>query len=283
MRLRSLLFTPAHMPERFGKALASEADVIIFDLEDAVAPAIKAEARDNLRLLHPREAGRKIAVRVNPADTDWHAFDLEAVVAAKVDLVMLPKCGGAVDVAQLDRALAAIETVSGRARGSTGIIALAGEDAESLANLDYRQASSRLVAIALGAEDLSGDLGVDPRDGSGQVTPLIAHARMLIAFAARRVGIAAIDTPFPNIADPDAHAREAQEAVAMGFAGKMCIHPGQIAALNAAFQPSEMAIDRARRIVAAFERDSDLGVMQMDGKMIDKAHLQGARRLLERL
>lgn len=280
-RLRSLMFTPAHMPGRFAKALASAADVIIFDLEDAVAPAQKAEARENLAALRSRPEGRRIAVRVNSADTEWHRADLRAVVAAQADLVMLPKCGGPADILQLDDALEAVEAASPVWR--TDIIALAGEDAASLAALDYRGLTPRLAAIALGAEDLSADLGIAPRDADGRVSPLIAHARVLVALAARQAGVAAIDTPFPDIANPAGNLREAQEAVALGFRGKMCIHPGQIDALNAAFQPDPAAVSRAQAIIAAFAENPALGVLQMGGKMIDKAHLAGAQELLARV
>lgn len=283
MRMRSLLFTPAHMPGRFEKALASAADVVIFDLEDAVAPAQKAEARDNLLPLRDRAEGRRMAVRVNSVDTGWYRFDVQAAVAAGADLVMLPKCCGGPDVLRLDAALEAAETGLGVEFGRTGIIALAGEDPVSLERLDYGGLTPRLAAIALGAEDLSGELGVQPRDAEGRFSPTIAHARILIALAARRAGVAAIDTPFPDIQDPDGHAREAHDAAALGFTGKMCIHPAQIKELNKAFQPGDEAVERALRIVAAFGEHAGAGVLQLGGKMVDKAHLEGARRLLARI
>jgi citrate lyase subunit beta / citryl-CoA lyase len=279
VRFRSLLFTPADTVRRYDKALASDADVVIFDLEDAVAPGRKGEARDCISRLTDRTPARRIAIRVNGLDTPWFRADIEAAVAARADLVMLPKCGSAADLLAIDAALDASEQSAG---GDTGIIALAGEDAGSLAALDYKGVTPRLAAIALGAEDLSAELGIAPRDEGGRLSPLIEHARILISLAARRAGVAAIDTPFPDFTNGERHRREANDAVALGFAGKMCIHPSQIAGLNETFQPSPVAIERARSIVAMMQGNGDRGAVQIDGKMIDKAHLHGALQLLER-
>jgi citrate lyase subunit beta / citryl-CoA lyase len=279
VRFRSLLFTPADTVRRYEKALASDADVVIFDLEDAVAPARKGEARDYISRLTNRPSGRRIAVRVNSIDTPWFRADVEAAVAARADLVMLPKCGKAADLLVLDAVLDDVERTGG---SDAGIIALAGEDAASLAALDYKGVTPRLVAIALGAEDLSAELGIAPRDEHGCFSPMIDHARILISLAARRAGVVAIDTPFPDFMNDEGHRREAHDATVLGFAGKMCIHPSQIASLNEAFQPSPVAVERARHIVAMMQANGNKGAVQIDGKMIDKAHLQGAVQLLER-
>lgn len=272
--LRSLLFCPGDSARKMEKALAAGADAVILDLEDAVAPAAKAEARGLVRDTLGRLRTGAIIVRVNAADTDLHLEDLAAVVPAGPDAIMLPKCAGAADLRQLADRLDALEAAFGLERRTIGILPLVTETAAALARLDYAGVTQRLVALGFAGEDLASDLGVAARAG-GTMNPLLAEARRAVAFAAATAGVPAIDTPFPDPRDPDQLSAEARAAVALGYGGKFCIHPGQIAVVNAAFRPDDAQVRWGQTVIAAL---GDAGVALVDGRMVDRAHLPLARR-----
>lgn len=279
MRLRSLLFAPGDSARKAEKALAGDADGVILDLEDSVAPDGKAAARAAVAALLGRVSHPNLIVRVNPPGTPWYLDDLALIVRGKPGAVMLPKCSGPGELVALDHHLEALEAASGLARGGIGVLALVTETAASLLRMDYRGAP-RLRALCFGAEDLSADLGVVPRDVSGGYAAPVALARGVVLLGAAAAGVPALDTPWPDPRDADGLAREAAEAARAGFAGKLCIHPAQIAAVNAAFTPSPEQVAWARRVREAFTARPGAGVFALDGKMVDTPHLKLAERIL---
>ncbi len=291
-KLRNLLFAPGDSARKAEKALASEADGVILDLEDSVALPGKDAARALVAALLPAMPRPGVVVRVNPRGTPWYLADLAAVVPHRPAAVLLPKCTGPDDLLALDHHLEALEAAHGLPAGSVGVLALVTETAASLARMDYREAPARLVALCFGAEDLSADLGVAPRGGiapQGGIAPRgpgqeyaapVAAARAMTLLAAGAAGVAALDTPWPDPRDPAGLDAEARQAAADGFAGKLCIHPGQVAAVAAAFTPSTARVAWAERVREGFAAHPDAGVFALDGKMIDRPHLKLAERIL---
>lgn len=278
LRLRSLLFAPADSERKAAKALASDADGVILDLEDSVAPDRKPVARSMVAALLP--VPRPVVVRVNPRDTPWYLADLAATVPGRPDAVLLPKCTGRHDIEALDHHLEVLEAAAGLPLGGIGILALVTETALSLRHMDYAGSPARLLALCFGAEDLSADLGIAPRGPGGSYAAPVAAARAAMLLAAAQAGIPALDTPWPDPKDPEGLAREAATAARDGFGGKLCIHPAQIAPVNAAFTPAPAQVAWAERVVAAFAGSPGAGVLALDGAMIDQPHLKLARRIL---
>lgn len=279
-KLRNLLFAPGDSARKADKALVSDADGVILDLEDSVAPPGKDAARALVAALLPSVSRPGVVVRVNPRGTPWYLSDLAAVVPHRPAAILLPKCAGPGDLLALDHHLEALETAHGLPAGHVGVLALVTETAASLAQIDYRGAPSRLLALCFGAEDLSADLGIAPR-GPGHAYPApVAAARAATLLAAAAAGVAALDTPWPDPRDAAGLDAEARQAAADGFAGKLCIHPGQTAAVAAAFTPAPERVAWAEQVCAGFAARPDAGVFALDGKMIDRPHLRLAERIL---
>ena len=276
MKLRSLLFAPGDSERKTIRALESDADLVILDLEDSVAPSSKADARTAVAAA--LTSVRPAAVRVNPQNSAWYLADLAAIVPCRPHAIMLPKCGGPADLAALDHHLEALETAHGLVVGAIGVLALVTEQATALGRMEYAGSPGRLWALCFGAEDLAADLGVTART-AGRYPAVIAAARTATLLAAAQAGVPAIDTPFPDPRDASGLATEAA-AAADGFAGKLCIHPGQIEAVAAAFTPAADRVTWARRVVEAFAREPAAGVLVLDGAMIDRPHLNLANRIL---
>ena len=285
--MRSLLFVPGHDEKKLGKSLACGADAIIVDLEDSVAAAAKPEARVRARAFLGRaralERRPKLIVRVNPLPGGETDRDLEAVMPGAPDAIMLPKSLGGASVQELSVKLGVREALEGLPDGATAILAIATETAGALfAMASYRGASARLMGLAWGAEDLSADLGAENnRDDLGYASPY-RLARDLTLLGATAAGVAPIDTIFANFRDLDGLHAEAEAAQRDGFAGKMAIHPAQVAVINAAFTPTPEAVRRARAVVAAFAANPGAGVVVLDGAMLDLPHLTRARKVLWR-
>ncbi len=281
MRLRSPLFAPGDSERKVRKALASVADAVILDLEDSVAMSAKDAARAMTAAMLPGLDRPGVIVRINPPGTDWYLPDLAAIVPGRPQAVMLPKCGGAEDLLALDHHLEALEAAAGHPRGSIGVLPIVTETAAAALNLPTMAgAARRVLAFCFGAEDLSADLGIAPRREDGSYPAPVAHARATVLLAAGAAGVPAIDTPWPDPRDTTGLAREAAEAAADGFAGKLCIHPDQIAPVNAAFTPDPARLAWARRVLEGFAAQPGAGVFALDGKMIDRPHLRLAERLL---
>jgi citrate lyase subunit beta/citryl-CoA lyase len=270
---RSWLFVPADSERKIAKALDSEADAIIFDLEDSVAPAQKAGARDILKELPKRSNGPEWWVRINPLGSEFHKDDLTLIGSAYVHGIVLPKAESGADVVQL-----------AHRTGNIPIHAIVTETAASLFGLlSYRQLGLPLAAMSWGAEDLSAALGASSKyDANGELSFTYKLARSLCLAGAVAAGVQPVDGVFADFNDAEGLRREAEAAHREGFTGKLAIHPDQVAIINAAFTPSKDDIRHAEEIVAAFEAHPDAGVLSVGGKMVDRPHLTQAMRVLER-
>ena len=284
MKLRSLLFVPGDSERKFEKATRSGADALILDLEDSVAPTQKAAARGLVANLVDRRGRRdwSLFVRVNALDSGLVLDDLAAVVRPGLDGLMIPKTNGAQDVERVACYLDALETRAGMPVGSVKLAIVATETAKAMFGLhSYAPAHPRLAALTWGGEDLAAALGATANsDEHGDWTFPYQIARAQCLFAASAAGVAAIDTVFVDFRDADGFERDCQRSRRDGFTGRMAIHPDQVAAINRWYAPSEAEIERARKIVAAFEANPGAGTLGIDGKMVDIPHLKAARKIL---
>jgi len=281
--IRSLLFVPGDKDKLIRKALASEADAIIVDLEDAVAPSAKEAARNTTReTLLSAERSKPVFVRLNAFDTGWLAADLTAVMGARPFGVMLPKCSGPVELEQLAHYLDMAEAMEGIPAETTRIATVATETATATLNLasPVGTAKSRIWGLLWGAEDLAADLGLGSnRNADGRYTDPCRHARTQCLFAANAIGAVAIDAVYTDFRDPVGLEAECREGLRDGFTAKAAIHPAQIEVINRMLTPSKPELDWARKVLDLL---SDTGVAQLDGRMIDIAHKRIANRLLAR-
>ena len=270
---RSWLFVPADSERKITKALDSDADAIIFDLEDSVAPEQKGTARDILKALPKRSNGPEWWVRVNPLGSEFLRDDLKLIGSAYVHGIVLPKAESGADVTQL-----------AHRTGNIPIHAIVTETAASLFGLlSYRDPKSPLVAMSWGAEDLSAALGASSKyDADGSLSFTYRLARSLCLAGAAAAGVQPVDGVFADFKNEKGLQAEAQAAAREGFTGKLAIHPAQVAVINAAFTPSKDEVRHAEEIVAAFEAHPDAGVLSINGRMVDRPHLLQARRVLER-
>jgi citrate lyase subunit beta / citryl-CoA lyase len=277
--MRSLLFVPGSSAKMMAKAAASGADVIIFDLEDAVHPDAKPAARRLVAETLAERAGGGPAryVRVNALDSAWCAGDLEAVLPSRPDGIMLPKAEGPEDLHRLPDLIERWEIPGALTR----IIVVCTETPAATLSLAARSwAHPRLAGLLWGGEDLSAAIGATTnRDEDGRYTAPFAVARSLCLFAARAAGVVPIDAVFTNFRDSEGLARETDAARRDGFSAKAAIHPGQIGVINQRFTPTEAERGWAERVLLAFAA-SDTGVVQIDGVMLDAPHLAQARRIM---
>jgi len=273
MTPRSWLFVPADSEKKIAKALDSEADAVIFDLEDSVAAGQKARARDILKGLPERDGGPQWWVRVNPIGSEHHKDDLELIGIADVHGIVLPKSEGGWDVVEL-----------AHRTGTIPIHAIVTETAASLFGmLSYRDPASPLAAMSWGAEDLSAALGASSKyDDRGELAFTYKLARSLCLAGAVAAGVQPVDGVFADFKNDKGLKAETEAARREGFTGKLAIHPAQVPIINAAFTPSAAEVKHAAAIVAAFEAHPDAGVLSVDGKMVDRPHLAQAQRILER-
>ena len=270
---RSWLFVPADSEKKIAKALETEADAVIFDLEDSVAPDRKAAARAILKHLPKQSNGPQWWLRVNPLGSEYHKEDLKLIGSAYVHGIVLPKAESGADVTQL-----------AHRTGNIPIHAIVTETAASLFGLlSYRDPGSPLAAMSWGAEDLSAGLGASSKyDKSGGLSFTYKLARSLCLAGAVAAGVQPVDGVFADFRDEKGLRAEAEAAAREGFTGKLAIHPAQVPIINSAFTPSREDVKHAREIVAAFEAQPGAGVLSVDGKMVDLPHLTQARRVLER-
>lgn len=286
--MRSLLFVPADQPRKIEKALGCEADALILDLEDGVAPERRAKARvtaaEALERARATRARPRMIVRVNPVSGDSWRADLAAVMGADPSAIMLPKAASGADVARLADEMGVRERDLGLAEGVTRIIAIASEmPAALLAMASFTGCSPRLDGLAWGREDLSAALGAaSTADATGRMTSPFRLARDLTLFAAAAAGVRAIDEIEADIGDVARLAANAREAARDGFAGKMAIHPDQVPIINAAFTPAPAEVEEARAIVALFAQSPGAGALRFGNRMVDRPHLLRAERILGR-
>jgi citrate lyase subunit beta/citryl-CoA lyase len=270
---RSWLFVPGDSEKKILKALESDADAVIFDLEDSVVPDRKKVAREILKTLPKRSNGPQWWLRVNPLGTQFHKDDLKLVGNAYIQGIVLPKVENGGDVAHV-----------AHRTGNIPIHAIVTETPASLFNLmTYRDPNSPLAAMSWGAEDLSAALGAASKyDADGSLSFTYRLARSLCLAGAVAAGVQPVDGVFADFRDDAGLQAEAEAAAHEGFTGKLAIHPAQVAIINTAFTPSPDDIRHAEEIVAAFEEHPDAGVLSVGGKMVDRPHLVQARRVLER-
>jgi citrate lyase subunit beta / citryl-CoA lyase len=277
--MRSKLFVPGDRPALFSKALRSLADAVCFDLEDAVLPEQKATARSHVKafLQSNAAAKRRIAVRVNDLRSAFFAEDLSAVVWPGVALVNIPKTE---DPSELNEVAASLSKLE-QQRGITQAIAIL-PTIESPRGLRLAhaigQAGPRVAGLQLGLVDLFSPLGISAQDKTA------AHqVRLLLRLAAGEADILCFDSAFPDFTDVDGFAEEAAVARSLGFSGKSCIHPNQIAAANRIFLPTAKEVDAARRIVDAAREAAaeERGVFALDGRMIDRPIIRRAEEIIQ--
>lgn len=286
--MRSLLFTPGDSERKLAKGPASGADVILIDLEDAIAPEGKKIARhmtaEFLSTQQRADDTPPFYVRINDLESGMAEADLEAVAPARPDGIMLPKAKSGADIQTLSTMLDALEQKAGIEPGGLSILVLALETPEGIINIaSFGECSPRVTGYTWGAEDLAATIGASAnRDETGRYSEPFALARNLCLFAAASAGVHAIDTVYTDFRDLEGLERDAREAARDGFSGKMAIHPDQVSVINAAFTPDADEIAHAKRIIAAFSAAPGAGAVGLDGKMVDQPHLKMAQRTLER-
>jgi citrate lyase subunit beta/citryl-CoA lyase len=284
--MRSLLFVPADGGSKLDKALGSGADAVIVDLEDSIAPERKTAARQSAAAFLGEavklETRPRLLVRVNGLQTGLTDDDLDAVVPARPDAIMLPKAEGGAAVIHADAKLTAREAINGLDDGHIKIVALATETASALFLAGtYAGASARLIGLTWGAEDLSADLGAEAnRDKDGSFLDPYRLARTLCLAGAASAKVDAIDTVYVDFRNDAGLRRECEEARRDGFTAKMAIHPAQVPAINAVFTPTPEALATAHAIVAAFAAAPGAGTVGLNGVMYDRPHLARAMRVL---
>lgn len=270
---RSWLFVPADSEKKIAKAIESDSDALIFDLEDSVVPDRKRKAREILIDLPERTGGPEWWVRINPLGSEYHKDDLELISRGDISGIVLPKAESGADIVEL-----------AHRTGNIPIHAIVTETAASLFNLlSYRDPKSPLVAMSWGAEDLSAALGASSKyDDNGDLAFTYRLARSLCLAGAVAAGVQPVDGVFADFRDSDGLRAEAEAARREGFTGKLAIHPAQVPVINAAFTPSPDELAHAQAIVDAFDAEPDAGTVAVGGRMVDRPHLEQARRVLQR-
>ena len=268
---RSFLFVPATRPERYAKALASEADVVIIDLEDAVAPGDKAQARGQLATAFAAISAHdrtRLVVRINASGTPWQETDLglvQSLAAQGLAGVMVPKA----------ESLAALQRVAGAVGPLCALLPLI-ESVAGLDHLDALAAAPQVLRLAFGHLDFQADLGLACASDEAELVPV----RLAVVLATRRAALApAIDGVTPGTRDSAQLQLDAARSRRSGFGAKLCIHPAQAAIVNAAFAPGAAELEWAQRVVTAVEAAGG-GVVSLDGRMVDLPVLRLAQRTL---
>ncbi|SEH19195.1 citrate lyase subunit beta / citryl-CoA lyase [Sphingopyxis sp. YR583] len=285
--IRSFLFIPGDSEKKIAKIDMVAADAFILDLEDAVAPARKATARQLVAdVLGSRpQANRRsqLWVRVNPLDTGATLTDLAAVMPSIPDGIMLPKVNGPKDVTEVAHYLSAFEAAAGLGVGKTRILPVATETALAPFRLgDYSATpAGRLYGLTWGAEDLSTAIGASGNTGNdGEWTHTYKMVRSLCLLGAHAADGEAVDTLHVDFRDAEGLRATSRAARAEGFSGRIAIHPAQVDIINEAFSPSPDEVAFARRVVDLFAANPDAGTLGLEGKMLDIPHLKQALRLL---
>jgi citrate lyase subunit beta/citryl-CoA lyase len=270
---RSVLYMPSSNERALEKAKSIPCDGLILDLEDAVAPDAKPSARDAAcaAASSGEYGGRELVIRINGADTEWHADDMAAACAAGPDAILVPKVNSADAVLQL------VEAMAGHhAPAHTKLWAMVETPYAMLHAEDIAGASDRLTVLVMGTNDLAKELYAEHVPGR---QPLLTGLSLAL-LAARATGKAIIDGVYNDVKDTEGFLAECQQGREMGFDGKTLIHPGQVEGANEAFAPSEKAVEDARGILQAWEDGKGSGVVTFNGRMIENLHVESARRTL---
>lgn len=270
---RSVLYMPGSNERALEKAKSLPVDGLILDLEDAVAPDAKALARENVvaAVASGEYGARELTIRINGADTEWHADDLRAAAAVGPDAIVVPKVNSPEAVLSL---VDAIESAG--APDKTRLWAMIESPYAVLHAEEIAAASDRLTVLVLGTNDLVKELFVDHVPGRG---PLVTSLQLAV-LAARATGKVVLDGVYNDVRDVEGYLAEVEQGRRFGFDGKTIIHPGQIEGANAGFAPSKEAIADARGLIAAWEDGAGQGVVTYRGKMVERLHVDSARRTL---
>ena len=270
---RSVLYMPASNERALEKATSIPCDALILDLEDAVAPDAKPDAREAAcaAAASGDYSTREVTIRVNGADTEWHSDDLGAACAAGPDAIVVPKVGSA------DAVLALVEAMSGfGAPEHTTLWAMVETPAAMLHAEEIAAASERLTVLVMGTNDLAKELYAEHVPGRHPLLPGLGLALL----AARATGAAILDGVYNDVQDTEGFLAECRQGREMGFDGKTLIHPSQVDGANAAFAPSEQAVEDARGILQAWSDGAGSGVVTYRGRMVENLHVETARRTL---
>ena len=284
---RSFHFVPGPNERMLKKALSSEADCLILDLEDAVAPDKKKDSRKILCewLCEVDFGGKEVALRINPLNSPWGLDDLLESMKAPPHIYVIPKPERLTEVQLVESLIDKHEVRYGHTFGVTRLVLIAGETPNGVVNLHTLSSTARIDGITWGAEDLASALGTtENRDQHGDYLRMFEYCReqTLLASVAHRVQ--PIDTVYVEFRDTGGLARDCEHAKKMGFTGKLTIHPSQISIVNEVFTPSLQDVKAAERLVAAFDeaRLDGRNAFAFEGKMVDAPHLAQARATLER-
>jgi citrate lyase subunit beta/citryl-CoA lyase len=280
---RAFLFVPADSDRKLAKGAESGADALILDLEDSVGAERKPIAREMAAtwLAARRPDGPEGWVRVNALDSGLTMSDLAAVVRARPDGIVLPKCSAPDQLRVVDAALSALEAREGLADRSIRVMPIVTETPAALFSLGTYAGSPRLAAMTWGGEDLAAGVGAKAnRREDGGWDELYRLARSLTLAGAAAAEVPAIDTIYADFRNEAGFAAECAEARRMGYAGRMAIHPAQVAVIQATFSPTEEEIAWARAVVEGFAAQPGAGVLSISGKMVDRPHLVQAQRIL---
>jgi citrate lyase subunit beta/citryl-CoA lyase len=283
LKMRSWLFVPGDSEKKMAKAADSAADIVLFDLEDAVATGNKVLAR---RIVHDFFKRRDTAierlwVRVNPLDGPYTLDDLVAIMPARPGGIMLPKVNGRQDVERLDHYLSALEVAHGIERGSTPLIVLVTETAEAMFHTGDYKGAPRVVALTWGAEDLADSIGASTnRNPDGAYSFTYEMARSLCLLGAVTAGVTPIETIQGDFRDLEGLKARAEKVRRDGYRGMLAIHPAQVDIINAAFTPTPEEIAQAQEIVDIFAANPGVGAIGYGGGMLDRPHLARAQTLL---
>ncbi len=275
-------FVPGGNEKFFAKGLSGDADTLVLDLEDSVPAGSKDHARAAVtEWLDARaETAKELMVRVNAAETPWHRADLDAVVAAAPESLMVPKVDGSADLDAVWRLVTSVDPDS-----QIGLFSVATETAAGVLSIAAIAGHPRSDGICWGAEDLSAVLGASrSRDDQGDLLPVFRTVQSMCLIGAAAGGVGAVDAVFTDLRDLAGLRREAELSAAMGFVGKITIHPDQIAVVNDAFTPSAAAVLEATEMLEANDEHATRGHGAFDfrGQMVDAAHIARAERLLAR-
>ncbi len=283
-QMRSWLFAPGDSEKKMTKAAEGPADVVIFDLEDAVTEANKPAARTAIRdFLEARseDARARLWVRINSLEGILTDEDLAAIMPARPGGIMLPKARGRHDVEELDRRLTVLEAEHGIAPGSTQVIALVTETAAAMFTTGDYAGAPRLAAMTWGAEDLADSIGAMSNRGTdGEFSFTYELARSLCLLGAAAAEVLPIETIQADFRDLDGLKERATRVRREGYRGMLAIHPAQVEVINEAFSPNAEELAEAREIVAMFEANPGAGTIGWKGGMLDRPHLSRARQLL---
>ncbi len=280
---RSWLFAPGDSEKKMTKAMEGTADIVLIDLEDAVATENKQLARTMVHdFIKANPAQRdRLWVRINPFDGPYTLGDLAAIMPAQPGGIMLPKVYGRADVEKLDHCLSALEVANGIEEGSTPVIVLITETAEAMFHTGSYKGAPRVVALTWGAEDLADSIGASSnRNPDGSYSFTYELARSLTVLGAAAAGVTAIETISADFKDLEALRIRATSVRRDGFRGMLAIHPAQVDVINAAFTPTDEEIAEAQEVVDIFAANPGVGAIGYKGGMLDRPYLARAERLL---